>query len=70
MAEELAEIMEKFGLSKKELGGANLDIWDIHFGIKECQVSLVGKVKGEKIVNFIGVKNFVNSAWVILKKSG
>ena len=54
MAEQLVDIMENFDLSEKELGGADLDLGDIHLGIKECQVSLVGKVKGEKIVNFVG----------------
>ena len=54
MAEQLVDIMEKFDLLEKELGGADLDLGDIYLGIKECQVSLVGKVKGEKIVNFVG----------------
>ncbi|XP_027061100.1 uncharacterized protein [Coffea arabica] len=63
MAEELADIMQKFVLSEKELGGTALDLDDVDKGIKECQHSLVGKIVGEKIVNFVGVKNFANLAW-------
>ncbi|XP_027072044.1 uncharacterized protein LOC113774451 [Coffea eugenioides] len=58
--------MEKFALSEKELEGANLDVGDIHLGIKECQASLVGKIKGENMVNFVGMKNFVTAAWSYL----
>ena len=63
MAEELAVIMQKFALSEQEMGGTTLELGDADTGVQECQLSLVGKVIGEKIVNFVGVKNFVNSAW-------
>ncbi|CDP21665.1 unnamed protein product [Coffea canephora] len=63
MAEDLAEILGKFALSSKELGGADLDRAEINLGVKECQLSLIGKIKGEKIVNYTGVKSFVTAAW-------
>lgn len=63
IAEDLTEIMRRFDLGDKELEGPNLDLGDIDTGVKECKGSLVGKFKGEKIVNYVGVKNFVNTAW-------
>ena len=63
MAEELAVIMQKFALSELEMGGRTLELGDADTGVQECQLSLVGKVIGEKIVNFVGVKNFVSSVW-------
>ena len=63
MTEELAEILQKFALSNKEMGGTALDLGDADNGIMECQSSLVGKIHGEKVVNFVGVKNFVTAAW-------
>ena len=58
MAEEIAEILQKFVLSTKELGGTEIDLGDIGQSVKECEESLVGKIKGEKIINFVRVKNF------------
>lgn len=63
MTEELADIIQKFALSEKELGGTTLDLEDADTGVQECQQSLVGKIVGEKIANFVGVKNFVSLAW-------
>ena len=63
MAEELADAISKFALSEKELEGTDLGSEEIDRGILECQLSLVGRIRGEKVVNFVGVKNFVNSAW-------
>ena len=45
------------------MGGTALDLVDIDIGIKECRASLVGRVMGEKIANFVGVKNFATTAW-------
>lgn len=63
MAEDLAEILGKFALSSKELGGACLDREEVNLGVTECQSSLFGKFKGEKIVNYTGVKSFATAAW-------
>ena len=62
IAEELAEILESFELSNKERGETELDLGDVGTSVKECKESLVGKVMGEKIINFVGVKNFVTLA--------
>ncbi|XP_027178169.1 uncharacterized protein LOC113777336 [Coffea eugenioides] len=63
MAEEITEILQKFALSTKELGGTELELGDVSPSVKECEESLVGKIKGEKVINFVGVKNFVTLAW-------
>ena len=63
MAEEIAGILKKFVLSTKELGGTEIDLGDVGPSVKECEESLVGKIKREKIINFVGVKNFVTLAW-------
>ena len=58
MADELIEVLHKFALSNKEKRGSQLDLGVVDDGILECQQSIVGKVKGEKIANYTGVKNF------------
>ena len=63
MAEKLEDAIRKFALSDKELESTDLGGEELDGGIQECQLSLVGRIKGEKVVNFVGVKNFVNSAW-------
>lgn len=62
MAEELVSILEKFDLnSKKKEGSVIIIIEDLYEDVKECEQSLIGKVLGEKIVNFNEVKNYVIS---------
>lgn len=63
MPEDLVEIIQKFSLSNKELEGAILDEEDVDTGIMECQLSLIGRIKGAKVANYTGVKNFVTMAW-------
>ncbi|XP_027071609.1 uncharacterized protein [Coffea arabica] len=63
MAEDIADILQGFTLLNKELQITELGTQELAFGIKECQSSLLGKIVGEKIANFTGVKNFVTSAW-------
>nr|XP_027088489.1 uncharacterized protein LOC113709831 [Coffea arabica] len=63
MAEELAEILQSFELSSKELQVTDVGREELAIGIKECQCSLIGKIMGEKIANYTGVKNFVSTAW-------
>lgn len=36
--------------------------------IKICELSLIGKIVGEKIINFNGIKNSVINSWGCLKK--
>ena len=57
------ETMQKFALSNKERGKTKLDLGDVDVGILECQGSIVGKVQGDKVVNYTGIKNFVTLAW-------
>ncbi|XP_027150249.1 uncharacterized protein LOC113750482 [Coffea eugenioides] len=40
MAEEIAEILKKFVLSTKELGGTKIDLGDVGPSVKECEESL------------------------------
>nr|XP_027123791.1 uncharacterized protein LOC113740376 [Coffea arabica] len=63
MAEEIADILQRFVLSIKERGETELDLGDVGPSVKECKESLVGKIMGEKIINFVGVKIFVTLAW-------
>nr|XP_027083817.1 uncharacterized protein LOC113706127 [Coffea arabica] len=63
MADELEEVLKKFALSNLEQNGAWLEMDDIDIGITECKNSIIGKIRGEKVANFTGVKNFVTAAW-------
>ena len=63
MAEELAEVFDRFDLSNRESSGISLDGVDVDIGKKECRKSLFGRIMGERITNFTGVKNFVNQVW-------
>ena len=63
MKVDLAEMIEKFSLVRNELSGAILDMGDLKSGIRECKDSLIGRVMGEKVVNFTDVKNFVTAAY-------
>ena len=63
MANELEEVLKKFALSNLEQNGTWLDMDDINSGITECENSIIGKIREEKVANFIGVKNFVTAAW-------
>ena len=63
MAEELADATRKYALSDKELEGTDLGGEGIAIGIQECQLSLVGRIVGEKVANFVGVRSFVTTAW-------
>lgn len=58
MAEELVERMETFVLSSKDKEGSQLDINDMVDVIQECKLSIIGKVWGEKLTNFIENKFF------------
>ncbi|KAL3528851.1 hypothetical protein ACH5RR_008173 [Cinchona calisaya] len=58
MAEDLVEILQKFELSEKEIGETAIDLQDFQEGVEDCKGSLLGKVIEDKVLNFIGVKNF------------
>ena len=59
MAEELTEIMQKLALNSHEYSVTDLDVGDVCIGRQECQTSLLGRIRGDKIANFTRVKNFV-----------
>ena len=62
MEGDLSELLQKFSLAGNELSGATLELEDLHYGVRECEGSLIGRVMGEKVANFTGVKNFVAAA--------
>ena len=63
MEEALERAFKKFDLFETELEGIDLSSEDIKKGVQDCSGSLVGKLMGEKVANFTGVKNFTNHVW-------
>lgn len=63
MEENLARAFDKFDLSEKEVVGIDLSNEDIQESVRDCSGSLVGRLVGEKVANYTGVKNFTNHAW-------
>lgn len=63
MAEELVEVMERFTLTSRETKEPEIVLDDMSQCIKECKRSLIGKLIGDRIANFNGVKRFAESAW-------
>ena len=61
MAEELTKIMQKFALNNQECNITDLDVGNSSLSRQECLLSLMGKIRGEKIANFTRVKNFVTN---------
>ncbi|CAA0831374.1 Unknown protein [Striga hermonthica] len=68
MAELLTEKIRKFKLSEKEESGLQIEEHDFALGVKDCRLSLIGKVYGEKKVNFSGLKATLGSIWVTQKQ--
>ncbi|KAL3530016.1 hypothetical protein ACH5RR_009338 [Cinchona calisaya] len=58
--EGLEDLMQNFTLSSKELEGVDLRQKNVQSVIHNYQKSLIGKVIGKKLVNIVGMKNFVN----------
>ena len=63
MEKELARAFGKFELSTTELEVVDLCSNDVKEGMQECSRSLVGRVIGDKVAHFTGVKNFTYHAW-------
>ncbi|KAL3522375.1 hypothetical protein ACH5RR_015209 [Cinchona calisaya] len=63
MEEQLEEVFRKFDLSEKEAGGIKMSKITLKSNLKECEISLVGKIIGEKVANYTGIKRFVNHVW-------
>ena len=49
MAEEFEEVLRKFELTDKKANGIQLEGGEMFQGIKECKMSIIGKVVGEKM---------------------
>ncbi|CAA0819402.1 Unknown protein [Striga hermonthica] len=52
MEDDLTDKLKKFRLSDKEGSGLVVEDEDFATGLEECQLSLIGKIFGEKRVNF------------------
>ncbi|XP_071917145.1 uncharacterized protein [Coffea arabica] len=63
MTEDLEEILRKFALTEDETGGVELDSTDLAQGVVECQLSIIGRVVGEKTANIAGIKSFASNMW-------
>ena len=63
MEGELSDILQKFSLEGNELVGLTLEGEDFQTGVRACENSIIGRVLGEKVINFTGIKNFVAVAW-------
>ncbi|XP_027151948.1 uncharacterized protein LOC113752002 [Coffea eugenioides] len=63
MEEVLVSALKRFDLSEKEVEGIDLDDEDVELSVQDCRGSLVGRIMGDKIANFTGVKNFTNHVW-------
>ncbi|XP_070057657.1 uncharacterized protein [Nicotiana tomentosiformis] len=63
MEDEITNRFHKFILSEEETNAVALDFPDIQSSMKDCEVSLLGKVISDKKANFQGVKNSMLLAW-------
>ncbi|KAL3527635.1 hypothetical protein ACH5RR_012291 [Cinchona calisaya] len=62
--DKITNVLEKFSLSAKELEGICLEEDDdVSRSKNTSQKSLFGRIVGDKMANFVGVKNFVNHVW-------
>lgn len=55
--------LQSFHLSVEEGVGIELEEKDVAFSTDECGRCLVGKIFGEKRVNFVGLRNTMTSIW-------
>nr|XP_027120633.1 uncharacterized protein LOC113737637 [Coffea arabica] len=63
MADDLTFAFKRFDLNPEEEEGVDMSFEDIQQSVEECQLSLMGKVIGEKVTNFTGIKNFTAHVW-------
>ena len=64
MAEEIIVASQRFDQSESKKEGEDLSVDVIEQGIDECRLSLIDKIIGKKVANFIGVKNFTSHVWI------
>lgn len=63
MDQEILQRLQRFQLKEEEKEGFQLDPDDIKGSEEECSRSLVGKVFGEKVANFTGLRNMFSTLW-------
>lgn len=54
---------KNFRLEAEENGGCDLEVEDVTVSSAECDRSLIGKLYGEKVANFTGLKNTLAIMW-------
>ncbi|CAA0830121.1 Unknown protein [Striga hermonthica] len=64
MGSELEEDFKNFNLSAKEEDGIEIAEDDIKARMKECALSLMGSLFGEKRASFMGLKNTMQNIWL------
>ena len=67
MAEELEEVMRKFVLSDREVGGIQIEGEDVFQSLEECNRNIIGKVFGDKVANIAGIRSFASNMWIFAK---
>ncbi|CAA0811315.1 Unknown protein [Striga hermonthica] len=67
MDQDITSKLQKFNLSGKEESGLSLSEEVVAMGIQDCNLSLIGKIYGEKKVNFSGLKTTLGSIWATVK---
>lgn len=64
MEQEIIQRIHNFKLSGEENEGLHLELTDITVSQEECSKSLVGKLYGEKVANYTGLKNMLATIWL------
>lgn len=59
--------LQKFNLQGEEDSGFHLEVGDVKTSQEECQRSLLGKIYGNKVANFTGLKNTLSVMWSFVK---
>lgn len=63
MDRELLDRFHSFKLLEAEDNGLRLDPSDLQVSKEECIRSLIGRIYGDKAVNFTGLRNTLTSIW-------
>ncbi|XP_055830784.1 uncharacterized protein At4g02000-like [Solanum dulcamara] len=63
MEDEITDRLNKFILTEEEKDSIEIDVQDIMSSMKNCEVSLLGKVIADKQVSVLGVKNTMMLVW-------
>ncbi|GER38816.1 RNA-directed DNA polymerase (reversetranscriptase)-related family protein [Striga asiatica] len=63
MEQDITEKLQKFTLSDREKSRVRLSDEDIEPGLQECNLSLIGKIVGDKKVNMGGLKTTMGVIW-------